>query len=199
MDRPPKVAFSDFRYIHQEEEYVFKDYESLYAFKLLMSHWIQAPFIRMARALEKRKEHKLERRHNLPKGHLAGIQYRCSRFGSYKSLAQAKASEFHHKKLHHEIQVALDIFVPQAVELYARHHRVQFALEASKLECSDTTYQIMEARYDKLPTHHGSGRIAAPSPSPSASAPPLIHEVQVHADLGNYEDFDNYGPDRCSG
>lgn len=195
MDRPPKVAFSDFRYIYREEEYVFKDYESLYSFKLLTAHWTQAPFIKMARAFEKRKEHKLERRHNLPKGHLAGLHFRCSRFGSHKSLAQAKATEFHCKKLHYEIQVALDIFIPRAVELYARHHSVQFALETNKFEHSDTAYQTMVARYDKLPTHHGSGRIATPSPSPAASAPPLIHEVQVHADLGNYEDVDNYGPD----
>jgi hypothetical protein len=148
-----------------------------------MSHWARAPFIKIGRALEKRKERRLERCYNLPEGYLAGIQLRCPRSGSCKDLAQAKASEYHYKKLQHEIQVSLDRFVPTAIELFMRHHQVQFALEftdVDKDKVYDTTYQHMSARYDKLPTHKGPRRIPTPGPGSIASAPPLFHEVQIH-------------------
>lgn len=179
MHRPSKIAFTDFKYIHQGEIYIFKEYESLYAFKLLMSHWTLSPFIKLSRALERKVERKLEKRYDLPEGYLAGLQYRCPRAGSYKSLAKAKASEFHYKKLQHEIQVSLDRFVPNAIELFAKHHQVYFALESPK-ELEEVTYQRMAARYDKIPTHQGPRRLLTPSPSPVASAPPFSHKAQVY-------------------
>jgi hypothetical protein len=187
MQRPTKVAFTDFKYVYNGEVYIFKDYEGLYAFKLIMSHWTRSPFLKLSRAFDKRKEHKLERRYNLPEGYLAGIRQRCRRPDARESLAQAKASEFHFRRLQYEIQVSLDRFLPAAIELFAKHHQIQFIfenVENEKIEDQIALYERMDGRHDQEATYQSPRYISAPGPGPNATAPPLFHEVQIHGTSG---------------
>lgn len=171
-----KRAFKNFKYVHQGEEFIFRDYANLKTYRLTVTPCILIPLTLLLDSIERAKERKLEKRYDLPDGYLSGLMYKVIDPRQWRLMAARLAREYHYLKLQREVQRTIDRYLPSAMEHYARQ---SLTVPLFKPGLVEPAYHIMEPRYSVSPTHQGPCCSTTIGQSPQASAPPLVYETMA--------------------
>lgn len=164
MTSRTQVAFNDFKFIHQGELYVFRTYQSLKAFRLVIKPCIFQPLFHLADIIEEKQERKLETLHKLPKGYLAGIFFQAKSYRGGKRLASRIAQDYHYLLMQRDIYSAIGRLLPDATRDIIKAE-VYSIFEEQILD--EPRYIQMEARQpqnlsyqESNPGHQGSSTSA---------------------------------------
>jgi len=171
-----KRAFKNFKYVHNGEAFMFRDYTNLKTYRLTLTPCVLIPLTRLLDSIERSKERKLEKRYDLPDGYLSGLIYKVLDERQWRPMAARLAREYHYLKLQREVQRTIDRYLPSAIEHYTRQTHI---LPMLKPEGDEPAYCAMEPRYSVSPTHQSPCCSTAIGQSPQASAPPLVYETMA--------------------
>ena len=121
MSGSKKQAFDEFRYSHDGQSYVFRDYESLKNFRLMHTLFFLRPILRVKLRFERLHERQLELFHGLPESYLAGLVFVTRRRpSSIGQVADRIAKDYHYYRMQRSVSMAARMLLPCAAP-FSRH------------------------------------------------------------------------------
>ena len=122
MSGSKRQAFDEFRYSHDGQSYIFRDYESLKNFRLMHTPFFLRPILRVKLRFERLHERQLELFHGLPERYLAGLVFVTRRQpSSIGQVADRIAKDYHYFRMQRNVSLAVRMFLPCTAPLSRRN------------------------------------------------------------------------------